>query len=147
MDPILQVFLSWQFILCALAISIIVYTFRSVIEYLAATFSIDLATSKFWNEVFLPILPIAIGVVGSLYLAKFPYPGFTPNAAGFFLRGDRLIFGIVTGGFSTTLYRVVKSLLTQKISVILTPSEPDTTPPNISSPQIQAQDLPPRGKL
>ena len=115
MDPILQVLLSWQFVLFGLAVAMVMYVFRLIVEYIAGAAKFDLAKSKLWNELVLPILPIALGALGAWLVTAFPYPGFTPNAAGVVARGDRLIFGLVAGGFSTMMYRVIKALLYQKM--------------------------------
>lgn len=151
MDPILQVLLSWQFVLFGLAVAFAVYVLRLIVEYIAGALKKDLSTSKFWNDLLLPILPIVFGVVGAWLVTNFPYPGFTPNAAGVVARGDRLIFGLVAGGFSTMMYRVVKALLYQKlVDTANTLTGTTTTPTTTSAPpleQIPAVHLPSRGQL
>jgi hypothetical protein len=154
MDPILQVLLSWQFVLFGLAVAMVMYVFRLIVEYIAGAAKADLTKSKLWNELVLPILPIALGLVGSWVLTTFPYPGFTPNAAGVVARGDRLIFGLVSGGFSTVMYRVIKALLYQKLvdtAQNLTPqvATPIVTTTTTVTPteQIPAIHLPSRGQL
>lgn len=169
MDPILQVLLSWQFMLFGLAVAMVVYVLRLIVEYIASSFKYDLSKSKFWNDLALPIIPIALGLVGAWLLTTFPYPGFTPNAAGVVARGDRLIFGLVSGGFSTVMYRVIKALLYQKLvdtannltgtttttvtgvtttSVVPAPVLPTPVAPVLQPvQQIPADHLPARGQL
>src|SRR5579864_2664230 len=157
MDPILQVLLSWQFVLFGLAVAMVMYVLRLIVEYIAGAAKADLTKSKLWNELILPILPIALGVVGAWLVTSFPYPGFTPNAAGVVARGDRLIFGLVAGGFSTVMYRVIKALLYQKLvdtaqsltPPVATPATPTVTTTTTVTPveQIAAIHLPTRGQL
>lgn len=149
MDPILQVLLSWQFVLFGLAVAFAVYVLRLIVEYLASVFKADLSTSKLWNDLVLPIAPILFGVLGAILFKTFPYPGFTADAHGVIARGDRIIFGLVSGGFSTMMYRVIKALLYQKLVGVaqnLTGGGTNTTtaPP---TEQIPAVHLPSRGQL
>lgn len=143
MDPILQVLLSWQFVLFGLAIAAIIYVFRLLVQYFASLAKKDLTTSNLWNNLVLPIAPILIGVTAALLFKKFPYPGFVADATGAFARGDRIIFGLVTGLFSTVMYRIIKSMLYQKLSGLLQNlSAKGTTNTDISS-----DDLPPKGQV
>jgi hypothetical protein len=116
MDPILQVLLSWQFVFFGLAVATVMYVFRLIVEYLASVAKKDLTASNLWNHLVLPIMPIILGVVAAILLKTFPYPGFTPTAAGIVQRGDRIIFGLVAGTFSTLMYRTIKALFYQKIA-------------------------------
>ncbi len=155
MDPILQVLLSWQFILFGLAVAAVVYVFRLVIEYLASLFKADLTDpkNKLWNDLILPLAPIVFGVLGALVFTTFPYPGFTANAAGVVARGDRLIFGLVSGSLSTLMYRVIKALLYQKLvdtAQNLNIPGVTTTPTTTTAPSASGIDpihLPSRGQL
>jgi hypothetical protein len=174
MDPILQVLLSWQFVLFGLAIAAIVYVLRLIVEYIFSALNKDLTQSKLWNNLIIRISPIFLGVVIAILLKKFPYPGFTPDANGVVLRGDRIIFGLVAGSLSTIMQNVVTSLLGDKISGILqdllskinpslTPAVPVAPVPvasaapvarppvsTVSAPSVSAElpvSLPPRGTL
>ena len=147
MDPILQVLLSWQFVLYGLAVSTVLYILRQSVEYLAEVAKWNLDSSKFWNDFFLPLAPIAIGVVGALLLKSFPYPGFTPDVHGVFARGDRIIFGLVTGSLSTLMYRVIKALLYQKmVGIAQNLNTPNITVNTVNVP-IEQVHLPSRGQL
>lgn len=153
MDPILQVLLSWQFVLFGLAVAMVMYVFRLIVEYLATVLKKDLSTSKLWNELVLPIAPILLGMVGAILVKTFPYPGFTPDAHGIVARGDRIIFGLVAGGFSTIMYRVIKSLFYQKMvgfaQNLNVSSGQNITINTTSIPteQIPTTQLPPRGQV
>jgi hypothetical protein len=148
MDPILQVLLSWQFVFFGLAVATVIYVFRLVVEYLASVLKKDLATSQLWNNLVLPIAPIIIGVLAAIVLKKFPYPGFTPDANGIVLRGDRIIFGLVGGTFSTLMYRVVKSLFYQKMVNVAQGLTGNVNPcANVPTEQIPAEQIPSRGQL
>lgn len=154
MDPILQVLLSWQFVLFGLAIATVVYVFRTIVEYFASLCKANLSASQLWNNLILPLFPIAIGILAALVLKKFPYPGFVPNAAGVIVRGDRIIFGLVTGLLSTLMYRVVKSLLYQKMVGIAQGFQTPNYQPVMYQPaqpvvqeQIPANQMPLRGQI
>jgi|HubBroStandDraft_5_1064220.scaffolds.fasta_scaffold99723_2 phosphoglycerol transferase MdoB-like AlkP superfamily enzyme len=108
MDPILTILLSWQFILFGLAVAGVVYVVRILVEYFIQLAKRDPKTSKFWSELVLPILPVALGALAAVKFKSFPYPD------GLVTRGDRIIFGLVAGLLSTLLYRIVKGLLSAK---------------------------------
>jgi hypothetical protein len=118
MDPILQVLLSWQFILFSLAVAAAISIIRTIIEYIFSVRKRNLKRSKLWNDLILPLLPVGLGICGGIYLKHYPYPGFTPGSDGLILRSDRIIFGLVAGLLSTLLYRIIKTLAYQKSEVI-----------------------------
>lgn len=149
MDPILQVLLSWRFVMFGLAIAAVMFILRTILEYVVGLCHGNLANSKLWNDLLLPILPIFIGA-GSAYLLRlFPYPGFTPDANGHILLGDRIIFGLVAGLLSTLMYRVIKALLYQKLVgyAQTLPGAPVIAPPPPPNTQISDPSLPSRGSL
>ena len=149
MDPILQVLLSWQFVFFGLAIAAIVYVLRLIAEYVASLLKKDLSQSNLWNNLLLPIVPIALGVVAALLLKKFPYPGFTPDVHGVVSRGDRIIFGLVAGLLSTLMYRIIKALLYQKLVNVVQSLPGNSTNPAVTNAaeQITTDQLPPRGQV
>jgi uncharacterized membrane protein YedE/YeeE len=108
MDPIIDILLSWQFILFGLAVAGVMYVLRILVEYFMQLAKKIPLKSKLWNEVLLPILPVIIGALGAVHFKSFPYPDSLVT------RGDRIIFGLVAGLLSTLLYRVVKALLSQR---------------------------------
>lgn len=129
MDPILQILLSWQFILFGLAVAALVYVLRIVVEYVLISFNIDPKIPKWWNDLVLPVLPVVLGPMCSIFIKTFPYPD------GLITVGSRLIFGLVAGLLSTLLYRIVKALLSQKLQSLgqaaddTTTNQPPSTPP------------------
>ena len=149
MDPILQVLLSWQFVFFGLAVATVMYVIRQVVEYLASVLKKDLTKSQLWNHLVMPITPIALGVIGAIMLKTFPYPGFTPDSFGMVARGDRIIFGLVTGSMSTLMYRTIKALFYQKMVGFAQNLAGTTQPtaPCVPTEQIPPAQLPSRGQV
>jgi hypothetical protein len=150
MDPILQVLLSWQFVFFGLAVATVMYVFRLIVEYLATLAKKDLTTSNLWNHLIMPVMPIVLGVVAAILLKTFPYPGFTPDAHGVIARGDRIIFGLVTGSMSTIMYRTIKALFYQKIvgfAQNFSNGNGTTVNVNVPTEQIPPAQLPSRGQV
>lgn len=108
MDPILQMFFSWQFIIFCLGIAAIVFVIRSVAEYLIINYLKSLKNLMLWKELILPILPVTSGGVTAWFLKSYPYP---PDLS---FNGGRIIFGIVAGFLSGLVYRVIKGILNNK---------------------------------
>lgn len=123
MEPILQMLLSWQFIVFGLAIAALIFVIRQFIEYAISNW-IKLSKKskllKLWNNLFLPILPVLLGALSGFLVKTYPYPN------GLSTTGGRVVFGLVAGLMSGLLYRVIKSLLFQKVTV-----EPDSEKPKV----------------
>lgn len=138
MDPILQVLLSWQFILFSLAVAAVMYVFRIVVEYVMVSLKIDPKKPQWWNDLVLPILPVFIGVFGADFITSFPYPN------GLTTKGDRIVFGLVAGLLSTLVYRVFKALLYQKIQGLVQslPGATNPTPATLPPPDPNAVPTP-----
>lgn len=133
MDPILQTLLSWQFIIFGMAVAAIVFVIRKVVEYFLPS-----KDTKLWNDLLLPIIPVFLGVVLGWVFKTFPYPD------GLTTTGDRIVFGLVAGLLSTLMYRVMRSLLIQKIQAV----DPQTaTTVQQVLPATVESNLPPRGTL
>ena len=110
MDPILSLLLSWQFILFSLFVAGITFIVRKIVEYLMNSFKWAAKESKLWGDLILPILPIILGAFLGARFKHFPFPdGLSSTGAG------RLVFGLVAGLLSSVIYRVINSLLGQKI--------------------------------
>ena len=103
MDPLLGMFLSWQFIVFGLAIAAIMFVVRTVVEYFVKD-------SKIWKDLVLPILPVLVGGLASVLISSYPYPNELTSV------GSRAVFGFVAGLLSGLMYRVIKSLVQQKIT-------------------------------
>jgi len=124
MDPILQTLLGWQFITFGLGISAIVFVIRKLVEYLMETYTNLSKEAKLWNDFILPVLPIALGGFLGWLIKTFPYPdGLSTN-------GSRIIWALGAGLLSGLLYRVVKSVLIQKINGITNIVTDNSSPNN-----------------
>jgi hypothetical protein len=113
MDSILQMLLSWQFIVFGLTIAAIIFVLRQSVEYIILKLLKLKHTSKaykIWSELLLPILPVLIGGLYAFLFKTYPYPNGLVSATG------RVSFGLVAGLMSGLLYRVIKSLLFSKIT-------------------------------
>jgi hypothetical protein len=113
MDPILQVFLSWQFIIFAVAIMAVVHVIRMFAEYGLSNWKPLMKESKLWNDLIMPILPIVVGVLGALVIKSYPYPNNLTAT------GSRFIFGLGAGMLASTLFRFVMASINQKIHTII----------------------------
>jgi hypothetical protein len=130
MDSIVQVLLSWQLVFFGLAVSAIVYVLRIVVGYFIGLKG-DPKASKLWNGLLLPILPVTIGALIASCIKSFPYP------EGLVTKPDRFLFGLVAGLLSGLFYRVIKSMIADKIKSSIK---------NATQPSNDKQ-MPPRGQL
>ena len=139
MDPILQVLLSWQFILFGLAVAAGVFVIRRIVEYFISL-KTDPKNVKLWNDLVLPILPVVLGPASAVFISAFPYPD------GLTTKPSRFIFGLVAGLLSGLIYRVFKSLLQQKIDGVAQAVgiQPPVLPTTVS---VSSSSLPPRGQM
>jgi hypothetical protein len=112
MDPILQAFLNWQMLTFGVAVASVMFVLRKIVEFLIVNYFSQPKETKLWNDLLLPILPVILGSSGSLIFKTFPYPD------GLSSTGSRFIFGLVAGLLSTLFYRVIKSMLNQKIKEV-----------------------------
>ena len=112
MEMSLQTLLSWQFILFCLGIAALTSVVRKVVEFILDNPKVPASkTSKFWTELFLPILPIILGLVMAVMAKKFPYP---MDASSALVRG---LFGSVAGLLSGLVYRILAGMLRAKLPV------------------------------
>lgn len=58
-----------------------------------------------WRELFLPLLPLFVGAFSALLIKSYPYPSLVAT------NGIRVFFGIVCGGVSAMLYKILKNIL------------------------------------
>lgn len=113
MDPILQIFLSWQFLIFGVGVCAVVFVLRKVAEYSLANWKPLMKESKLWNELLMPISPIFVGVIGALAIRSYPYPNNLTSG------GSRFIFGLGAGLLSTVLYRLITAVIGQRINSII----------------------------
>ena len=124
MDTALNALLSWQFILFALGIFAIVWTLRTVVE-----FAVPKVIGKtWWEKLFLPILPLVLGIVIAKFATNYAYPDGLSSFSG------RELFGLVAGMFSGLTYQVVKGMLKNKIQSYTYPTYPSGYPVPYSYP-------------
>lgn len=130
MDTILQGFLTWQFLVFALAIGAVVFVIRQLIEYWMTAWwplkgwKAANPDAKLWRELILPILPVNLGLAAALLATNYPYPEGFGSTAG------RIGWGLVAGFTSGMFVRLYKSFLasrtaefSEKISSYLKPNK------------------------
>lgn len=110
MDLLSQLF-GWQFMLFCLGIASITFVVRSTVEHLL----VGAKNIRVWKELILPIFPVIVGALVSGFATSYPYPD------GFDSTSGRTMFGLVAGLLSGLLYRVIKSLLSSKITITASP--------------------------
>lgn len=112
-DTVFKAIISWQFILFCLGIAAITFVFKKGVEF----FVLDnpkmpgTRTSKFWGEFILPIFPIVSGSLVGLFAPKYPFPEYLHATSG------RVIFGLVAGMLSSTIYRMMNAFLKSKLGI------------------------------
>lgn len=104
----LNTLLCWQFLLFSLGIFFITWIIRTVIEFLIP----KAINNKWWENLILPLLPCALGLLLASLAKAYPYPD---NLAGL---SSREIFGLVAGGLSTLIYKIAKGMLKQQVQAI-----------------------------
>lgn len=112
-DTVFKAIISWQFILFCLGIAAITFVFKKGVEF----FVLDnpkmpgTRTSKFWRDLILPIFPIVSGSLVGLFAPQYPFPEYLHATSG------RVIFGLVAGMLSSTIYRMMTAFLKSKLGV------------------------------
>jgi hypothetical protein len=101
---ILQLLISWQFLILALVISAATTTIKDTCE------SIWILADVKWWKVTNPIMPLAIGAVFGLAFSNFPYPELIQNNTV-----GQVCFCLVAGEFSSFVYRFVKAAFEKEI--------------------------------
>jgi hypothetical protein len=126
MDNALNALLSWQFILFSLGIFAIVWTFRTIVEYIFP----KVIGKDLWEKLVLPLLPLGLGLTIAKFAVHYAYPDGLTSFSG------RELFGLVAGMFSGLIYQVVKGMLKNKIQSYMYPYPYPVypTPPAIPAP-------------
>lgn len=104
----MEPFAAFSFLLLSAFVYVLVFITRTVAEYARPS----LKVSKFWLDLFLPILPALLGALFGALVKGFGYPaeiGDSPLA--------RVALGTVAGFFSATAYRIVKAFLASKAGI------------------------------
>lgn len=76
-------------------------------------------TSRWWNEVILYFLPVAVGALAGLLKSEFLFGTIGD-------RGGKILLGVCIGWFSGFLYKCLKRMIAQKTGVSL---DADSIPP------------------
>ena len=105
MDP-LSTLLSWQFVLLCLAVSAIIFVFRTVVDFTIKSLG---KTSSLWEDVILPSSPVILGGLMGWFMDSFPYPDNLTS------KDFRIIFGLVAGFLSASVYRMIKATIIRKV--------------------------------
>ncbi len=106
MEQGLLSFLTWQFLLFAFVLAGVMEVVKRFVLY----FEKDAKDLKLWNDLIFPVGPVFLGALLGAVIKAYPYP------EGIVSWQTRLGFGLVSGLFSTLLYRVVNGLLKAKIT-------------------------------
>jgi hypothetical protein len=104
-------FITAQLVFFCLGIFAITFVVKQIIEYIITNWTPMNKESKIWTNLFLPILPVILGVLVVICVGgNYQYP------PGFDSYTGKLNFGLVGGLLSGLVYRVLKSFLVSKIS-------------------------------
>lgn len=118
MDQLLG-FLTWNFLLFCLSLAAITFVARKFVEFYVKS----VKELNLWNNLILPVSPIFLGAIIGAFAKMYPYP------EGLVSVGGRIIFGLVAGLLSTTVFRVIKTMLKSKNDRdSSTPDEPKDEP-------------------
>lgn len=99
MDNVLTELFSLSTVILCVGLWIAVLVERRVTEFFWKT----LKAKKVWNELILPLLPLANGLTFGLLATKYPYPEvFAGSMSG------RVFFSVVCGLASAHVYRILK---------------------------------------
>jgi len=127
-----EIFLNWQTGVLCLGIYLMTYTIRKVVEvsWLGAM------GNRFYREIFLPLGPIANGVLISFISKKFPWPEQVSHSTS-----ARVMYAAIAGLASGWFYQRFRSFLKSKgfSTSIAPPSGPGAVPP-----VVPKQDPPPK---
>lgn len=127
MDNLLSNFADWLplLVLCLSCYSL-VHVIRDVVEALWP----QLVNKPIWNPVALHVLPVLMGVIGSLPRLRFPFPEVVA------VTSYRVILGGLLGFVSTMVYKGVKAYVAKQtgIDVAVIDSVPPTLKPEDPKP-------------
>ena len=121
--------LTWQTMLFSLGVFAFSHSIRRALEKLFPTLSPKTPLTKAqiaWEEVFLPAVPVLVGVTMALVITSYPYPSLLHSA------GSRVVYGTVMGFFCSWTFRLVKAILVKKFNINLPdPTAPSDRPPSV----------------
>jgi len=100
-------FFAWQTVVFCLALFAITYCIRKLIEILwKGALKDDTVASKLYSELFLFLLPLALGLIIAMFAKKYPWP--VQVGVSYSSRG---LYGLVCGMFSGVVYNRIRSLI------------------------------------
>ncbi len=121
MEKAFEIFLSWQFIICALLIWVMVFVIRQISE----TIWPWMPDNLYWRKLFLPLGPLVTGLLFG-FVKSFPWPvalGADPSISA------RMAFGVIAGLFSGFAHAQVAAFIKAKGGEdVTTPPTPPTAP-------------------
>lgn len=135
METGLSTLISWQFLMLSLGINILIFIFRTFMEFCIK----NLPNVGLWSKLFLPIAPSITGGFVGFFLKQFPYPdGITSTDA-------RVLFGAVAGFLSGLLYQVLKGMLKSRIQGFIQDDgvQQNQMQSDSTDPTIRARPIPP----
>jgi hypothetical protein len=127
----LEIFANWQTLLLGLAIYVMSFGLRRVVE----TGWSGAKKNKWWNEVVLPLTPVALGILLALVAKKFPWP--MPVSGSF---SARAMYGVACGVFCGWLYSRVRSFM--KAGQDEKAAKDKDAPPEIGGPETPKVEVP-----
>lgn len=102
LDAVFNAFVNPQTILLCVGIWVVTYVMRTVAEALWKGASANLL----WNELFIPLAPIANGAGLGLLMKTFIWPEFLGTSVW-----GRILYGAICGVFSALVYGRVRSFI------------------------------------
>jgi drug/metabolite transporter (DMT)-like permease len=100
MDALEQLFTIANIIFC-LVIALLVWAMRWLVEKRIWKNAVN---TKWWSEFFMHLAPLGVGAALAASISEYPYP------EGFSSLGSRLLYGVVCGMASGTVFRIAKKM-------------------------------------
>lgn len=113
MNEIVNIFITWQFVILCVSISCGTLIFRKLIDFfILENPKIPANThSRIWRELILPFTPIFIGIGFGALQIPFPYPEALSNGTSKFL------FASSAGMLAPIVYRVIVAIFRSQIQL------------------------------
>lgn len=139
LDKIAETFVNPQTILICLAIYLMTFVIRKIVEGAWKGAS----ENRLWREVWLPIGPIVNGALIGLFAKTFVWPEFIGTSAA-----GRIMYGAICGVFSALIYGRIRSWVqSAPMKVGQTKAEPDKAPEPLPLPTPTPEEVAPEPML
>lgn len=123
MEQALTSFFGWHTLIFGLMCWILTFLTRRVVETAIPTLkkgtdannggtTYQTTLARWWQEVFLYVLPVAWGSLSASVATMYPFPEGVSSFSA------RLFFGIVVGFFSGFLYKILKKVILKKFDIV-----------------------------